>query len=55
MHPGVGEAALSERGEARELAVELTGKRAQVRGTCRDTGDTNMKASGWMDGWMIRR
>lgn len=50
MHPGAGESALCEGGEARKLAVELTGERAQVRGTCRDTRDTNMKASEWMDG-----
>lgn len=52
VHPRAGEAALCEGGEARELAVELTGERTQVRGTCRDTGDTNMKASGWVDGYI---
>lgn len=33
MHPRAGETALCEGGEARELALELTGEWAQVRGT----------------------
>lgn len=33
VHPRAGEPALCEGGEARELALELTGERAQVRGT----------------------
>lgn len=55
MHPGAGEAALCEGRETRELAVKLTRERAQVRGTCRDTGETRMKASGWIDGCIDRR
>lgn len=46
VHPRAGEAALREGGEARELSIELTGERAQVGGTCRDTHThTNMKTS----------
>lgn len=40
VHPRAGEAALCEGGEARELTVELTGERAQVRRTC---GNTHMR------------
>lgn len=37
VHPRAGEAALREGGEARELPIELTRKRAQVGGTCGHT------------------
>lgn len=37
VHPGAGETAFCDGGEARELAVELTGEWAQVRGSCGDT------------------